>query len=124
MSDVQVWGGGPFENGRANVTLGALIVKIADDLEAEIKHLERKKVAEQEAIALVKCLNQLLKFDTHRGMGPPRWKVERLRDRFLAWLDSSNDKIPRKWHKDTLENAQREFKTLIARCPNYQEGVE
>ena len=124
MADIQVWGGGPFENGRASVTLGALIVKLADDLEDEIKHLERHKVAEQEAVALVKCLNQLLKFDIHRSMGPPRWKVERLRDRFLAWFDSSNNKIPRKWRDGTRDTAQREFKTLLARCPFLQEGVE
>ena len=39
MSDVQVWGGGPFDNTRSCVTLGALILKVADDLEDEIRHL-------------------------------------------------------------------------------------
>lgn len=124
MPDVQVWGGGPFDNGRASVTLGAFIIKLAEDLGAEIKHLERRKVAEQEAVALVKCLNVLLKFDEHRSMGPPRWKAEAWRDRFQAWFDSANNKIPQKWRAATLEMAQREFKTLIARCPFMQEGVE
>ena len=121
---VEVWGGGPFENTRSCITLGALIVKLADDLEDEIKHLEKKKVAEQEALALVRCLTALMKFDSHKGLGPPRWKAEQLRDRFFAWLESTNNAIPRKWRAATNEAAGKEFKALIARCPVYQEGVE
>jgi hypothetical protein len=124
MSDVQVWGGGPFDNTRSCITLGALIVKIADDLEAEIKHLEKAKVAEQEALALVRCLVTLMKFDSHKGLGPPRWKAEQLRDRFFAWLESTKNAIPRKWRAATSAAAEKEFKALIARCPAYQEGVE
>jgi len=124
MSDVQVWGGGPFDNTRSRVTLGAIIVKLADELEDEIEHLEKKKVAEQEALALIRCLTALMKFDSHKGLGPPRWKAERLRDRFFAWLESTNNAIPRKWRAATREAAEKEFKALIARCPVYQEGVE
>ncbi len=124
MSDVQVWGGGPFDNGRASVALGALVIKVADDLEAEMKHLERRKVSEQEVLAHVTSLYTLLKFDSHRSMGPPRWKMERLRDRFLTWFKSANNKIPKKWLSATLKTAESEFKKLLARCPKMQEGVE
>lgn len=124
MSEVQVWGGGPFDNSRSCIALGALIVKLTDDLEKEIKHLEKKKVAEQEALALVRCLTALMKFDSHQGLGPPRWKAERLRERFFAWLTSANNAIPRKWRTATSAAAEREFKALIARCPAYPEGIE
>jgi hypothetical protein len=124
MSDVEVWGGGPFDNTRSHIALGALIVKLTKDLEAELKHLEKKKVAEQEALALVRCLTTLMKLDSHQGLGPPRWKAEKLRERFLAWLASANNAIPRKWRAATRDAAEKEFKALIARCPVYQEGVE
>lgn len=124
MSDLQVWGGGAFDNGRASIALGALAIKVAKDLESEMKHLERHKEAEQEVLAHVVCLQALLKYDSHGSMGPPRWKMERLRDRFIAWLDSANNKIPKKWKSATLKTAETEFKKLIARCPKMQEGVE
>jgi hypothetical protein len=124
MSEVQVWGGGPFDNTRSSITLGAIVLNLVADLEAELKHLEKKKVAEQEALALVRCITTLLKFDSHKSSGPPRWKAERYRDRFLAWLESKNNLIPRKWRAATREAAEKEFKALIARCPAYPKGVE